>query len=209
MEDLLKKLWETYKDRLFAPHTIGRDFFLNPVEQQTVIHQINELENQPPKNGLRIKSVGSGIFKVIRTEPNEGDSGKGKPLIGQNEAITGERGEGFPEQSRENVQNHADSTDAPFPAVPAELKARTQWVVWREETRDSKPTKVPYQATGKHAQANQANTWTDYQKAIDHRDQFSGIGFVFSADDPYCGIDLDDCLDDNSQVKAWNEYRYS
>ena len=105
MKDLLKLLWETYKDRLFSENAIGRDLSLNHTEQQTVIHQINELENQPPKNGLRIKSVGSGIFKVIRTEPNDSDSGKGKPLIGQNEAVTGEISKGFSDGSAENPQN--------------------------------------------------------------------------------------------------------
>ena len=29
------------------------------------------------------------------------------------------------------------------------------------------------------------------------------IGFVFDKADPYCGIDLDNCLDENAQVKNW------
>ena len=28
--------------------------------------------------------------------------------------------------------------------IPTELKARDQWVAWRVEHRDGKPTKVPY-----------------------------------------------------------------
>ena len=203
MEDLLKKLWETYKDRLFSQNAIAKNLSLDHAKQQTVIHQINELKNQPPKNGLRIKSVGSGIFKVIRTEPNEGDSGKGKPLIGQNEAVTGEMSEGFPEQSRENAQNHADSTDDPFPAVPAELKARPQWLVWKNETRDGKPTKVPYQTNGKRAQSNNPETWTDFNAVMQHRGSFAGVGFVFRDSDPYCGIDLDNCMDEDENIKLW------
>ena len=39
---------------------------------------------------------------------------------------------------------------------------------------------------------------------ISYRDRFSGIGFVFSSSDPYCGIDLDNCIDDG-KVKAWAE----
>jgi len=35
-----------------------------------------------------------------------------------------------------------------YPAVPAELKELRQWVLWREEIRDNKPTKIPYQTNG-------------------------------------------------------------
>ena len=90
MEDLLKKLWETYKDRLFSQNAIGRDLSLNHAEQQTVSHQINELENQPPKNGLRIKSVGSGIFKVIRSEQGEANPTKDLPLAPVKETLAGD-----------------------------------------------------------------------------------------------------------------------
>ena len=31
----------------------------------------------------------------------------------------------------------------PYPAVPAELKSLRQWVLWKKELRDAKPTKVP------------------------------------------------------------------
>ena len=95
------------------------------------------------------------------------------------------------------------------PAVPAELKARRQWVCWRKETtRDGKPTKIPYQTIKRKgeylkAQSNQADTWTDYQTVCDHLDDFSGIGFVFSPDDSCCGVDLDDCLDAQDKVKDW------
>lgn len=33
-----------------------------------------------------------------------------------------------------------------FAAVPADLRDLNRWVVWRLETRNSKPTKVPYTA---------------------------------------------------------------
>lgn len=88
MANLIEKLWQTYKDRLFSENAIARDLSLDHAEQQTLSHQLNQLKNQPTKNGLRIKSVGSGLFKVIRTEPNEINSPKGKPLIGQKETLT-------------------------------------------------------------------------------------------------------------------------
>ena len=117
---------------------------------------------------------------------------------------------GQPERSFPSTDGEiADfSINDPFPAVPAELKARRLWVCWRAETRNGKPTKIPYQTIKRKgeylkAQSNQADTWTDYQTVCDHLDNFSGIGFVFSGDDPYCGIDLDDCLDAQGELKDW------
>ena len=56
---------------------------------------------------------------------------------------------------------------------------------------------------GSKAQSNNPQTWTDYQTACEHLHKFSGIGFVFSEDAPHCGIDLDNCLDENGKVKKW------
>jgi NrS-1 polymerase HBD domain len=91
--------------------------------------------------------------------------------------------------------------------VPLALRERPQWVVWRLEERDGKPTKVPYVArpplnrassgTRKRwpASATDSATWRTYLEAVElaKDDGFDGIGFVVSADDEFCGVDLDDC----------------
>ncbi len=82
-----------------------------------------------------------------------------------------------------------------FENVPKELAARNQWILWRIEQRDGEPTKVPYTRTGRFAKSNDPATWSsldEIRKRYD-RDGFDGPGFVFAADDPYCGIDLDGC----------------
>jgi putative DNA primase/helicase len=34
--------------------------------------------------------------------------------------------------------------------------------------------------------------------------KLAGVGFVFTADDPYCGVDLDNCIDaENGKLKSW------
>lgn len=80
--------------------------------------------------------------------------------------------------------------------IPRELRDLAQWVVWRTEVRDEKPTKVPYSVRGSHARANDPKTWATFEEAVAVvGDGYDGVGFMFTKDDPYCGVDLDDCRD--------------
>lgn len=89
--------------------------------------------------------------------------------------------------------------------IPPDLTNRDQWVIWQYSDRGGKPTKVPYwlSPTGiAPAKSNDPLTWMPYAKAVelamqDSRGQ-TGIGYVFSAEDPFVGIDLDNCLSDTS-----------
>jgi putative DNA primase/helicase len=93
--------------------------------------------------------------------------------------------------------------------IPDELKRRRQWVSWRLERRNGKPTKVPYDSrTGRYAKSTDSDTWTTFEAAIDALDRsggaYSGIGFVFSSGDPYTGIDLDHCIDgETGEIASW------
>lgn len=87
--------------------------------------------------------------------------------------------------------------------IPAELTELKQWVCWRTETRDNKPTKLPLNpANGQLASSTDRSTWTTYEEASKaHEDGLGdGLGFVFSASDPFCGIDIDDCLDPKNGI---------
>jgi hypothetical protein len=85
--------------------------------------------------------------------------------------------------------------------IPAELRERPQWVVWRREIRQGKPTKVPYNPAESHALASVSDpsTWSSFEQAT-AVEGVDGIGFVFSEDDPFCGIDLDRCIDENGEL---------
>ena len=93
--------------------------------------------------------------------------------------------------------------------IPAELKLCDQWVVWRLESRNGVATKVPYDAsTGRRAKSNDPATWTSFKHALKtfrrSGGRYDGIAFVFSKDDPFCGVDLDDCRDPaTGTVKEW------
>jgi KaiC/GvpD/RAD55 family RecA-like ATPase len=81
------------------------------------------------------------------------------------------------------------------PNIPQELKDRKQWVLWRTVKRPGGATKVPFSINGTCAKSNDPTTWDTYENASRSFaiGNWDGIGFVFSADDPYTGIDLDGC----------------
>src|SRR5215217_8579822 len=92
-------------------------------------------------------------------------------------------------------------------AATNDIRALRQWLVWRLEERDGKPTKIPYSpATGLKASSTTPENWASYQEAVrackEHG--YDGIGFVFSKDDPFCGVDLDGCLDPKTgELEGW------
>jgi hypothetical protein len=84
--------------------------------------------------------------------------------------------------------------------IPDELRRAAQWVVWRYEERDGKRTKAPYDACEptRRASSTDPATWASLTYAVKavERGAADGIGFVFSPDDPFCGVDLDGCISD-------------
>ncbi|AUV84459.1 hypothetical protein C2R22_23215 (plasmid) [Salinigranum rubrum] len=82
--------------------------------------------------------------------------------------------------------------------IPEELREREQWVCWREEDRDGKPTKIPVTpGTGAFASSTDPETWASFETALEYTEteQADGVGFVFTDDGPIVGVDLDDCRD--------------
>ena len=107
--------------------------------------------------------------------------------------------------------------------IPPELREYNHWVVWRYEDKGAKkPTKVPYDPkTGKLANVNEPITWSSFIVACTsyRTNNYDGVGFVFSIDDPYTFIDLDDPnelpngdanphyqIDLNRQIKIFKEF---
>ena len=93
-------------------------------------------------------------------------------------------------------------------SIPNELRQLPQWVCWRYEKRKGKRTKIPYCAhNGRQASATDPKTWCSFDAAVNVTDRdgiYDGIGFVLSESDPYCGIDIDDCLDEQGNF-VWGQ----
>ena len=89
---------------------------------------------------------------------------------------------------------------------PIELRRVPQWLVWRSVERFGRPTKVPFHSRTRRAadvrDPDARVTYSAAKRAV-HVHGFAGVGFVFTRDDPYCGIDLDRALDANCTLLPW------
>lgn len=74
--------------------------------------------------------------------------------------------------------------------IPQALKDMRQWVLWRRDHG----TKIPYQPNGYKASSANPATWSGFDEVNAKVDQFSGVGFVFTPNDPFVFIDLDHVL---------------
>jgi len=107
--------------------------------------------------------------------------------------------------------------------IPAILKERHQWILWRGEDRLNKKTgkvkliKIPINPVGlRKASTMDPRTWSSYDVCVQalpvaleawkhdttHPYRGGGIGFVFTKDDTFCGLDLDHCIDTDTGVIA-------
>ena len=88
--------------------------------------------------------------------------------------------------------------------IPAALRERAQWLVWRYESKpgQAKPAKMPYYANGARRTGTQGSdddrarlvTLDGAMQALQAGD-FTGLGFAFLPGDGLIGIDLDNVID--------------
>lgn len=96
------------------------------------------------------------------------------------------------------LPNTIDAQLAQFKNIPDELKALRQWVLWRkEDIGASKPTKIPYQVNGHKASVVVPQNWSAFDDVCEvfKSGHYSGIGFVFTINDPFVFVDLDKAPD--------------
>jgi hypothetical protein len=97
---------------------------------------------------------------------------------------------------------------SPESKLPDDLIELDQWVLWKFETRNGKPAKVPYSIELRRASTTNPGHWAEFESVCTvlrsnaRRFRSGGVGFVFSAADPFVGVDLDNCLS-GEVVKGW------
>lgn len=74
-------------------------------------------------------------------------------------------------------------------AVPTELTSRKQWLTWRLVDGSKLP----------NGKSNDSTTWTTFDEIKNH----DRIAFVIDADDPFTGVDLDNCIDSEGRYRDW------
>jgi putative DNA primase/helicase len=93
--------------------------------------------------------------------------------------------------------------------IPVDLLDYTQFVGWQHQwdtDREAWAKRPINPATGRLASPTDPATWASFEAALDayRRRQLDGIGFVFTADDPFTGVDLDKCRDPNTgELAPW------
>lgn len=98
-----------------------------------------------------------------------------------------------------------------FQEIPYALQKLNQWVLWSYEERidkktgDVKITKVPKQVDGNNASPTYRGTWSSFSAAKHVMEEygFEGIGFVFTKEDSFIGIDLDKCVDSKGNLSEF------
>lgn len=115
--------------------------------------------------------------------------------------MAGRDGRGWTERRRAMV-NKRDLVNRIRANFPAELRDLAQWVCWRIESRDDKPTKVPYSVNGHRAASDKPATWASFDAACKAylSGNYNGVGFMFSEHDPYIGIDFDKCIQPDGTI---------
>lgn len=80
--------------------------------------------------------------------------------------------------------------------IPSELQVLNQWVYWKKINRDGKMVKVPFNARSGHpASSTDSSSWSSFEAACRSSVNGDGIGFVFSGEDGYFGLDMDGHID--------------
>lgn len=106
-------------------------------------------------------------------------------------------------------QNSSANTTHLHLRTLSDLNDERQWVAWRTEVREGKPTKVPYSpATGRRAKSDDPSTWATRAAAMRYAAKIKGGVGVMLGDlgegFHLCGVDLDSCLDGDT-LAGWAE----
>lgn len=87
--------------------------------------------------------------------------------------------------------------------IPDEIKQIPCWVGWKKGNRNGKITKIPVDPrTGLAGDATNTKKWGSFNQALNAVKKYNldGIGFVFTPEYGYVGIDIDHCVSEDGRL---------
>ncbi len=85
--------------------------------------------------------------------------------------------------------------------IPIEMKECPVWICWRKENRNNgRIAKIPMNPfDGRYGDVTNPAKWTTFEKALNACNKYNmdGIGFVFSKEYGFVGVDIDHCIDED------------
>lgn len=103
-------------------------------------------------------------------------------------------------------ENKPEAIQPDYSTVPREIRKLRQWVMWRYDwsIKSNAWAKVPYHPDEYRVSTTKAENWSTFETCLatfeQNKGKYDGIGFVFSKDDEYVGIDLDECVERKEDV---------
>jgi hypothetical protein len=85
-----------------------------------------------------------------------------------------------------------------YERVPDELKALKRWMLWNY---NSKGTKIPLRVGGSAGSSADPEAWSAFEIVVESSVYFQGIATVMQ--EPYTGVDLDNCFDESGNLRPW------
>ena len=180
-KEILQRLWDVFRETPFATSTLQRKLDLRHDELTATLRLLQEMsENGQPQSGYTVKPVASKVYKLVKTQVNESEPAKGKPLIGKNEAVLGQSESDPPLADGENGENHAPGQDDPFP--DAENQAFAQYMNIGCLLLPLRPGVPVFRTAQDKADFNESLLWDwEYLRDATPRDiiQYADAGRVF------------------------------
>lgn len=93
--------------------------------------------------------------------------------------------------------------------IPKDLQRIPQWVGWRygKARASGKRAKDPVNPhTGRKVDPYHPKAWATFEEALRAVERYNldGVGFVFTENDPYAGVDFDNIIDpDTGEIEPW------
>jgi hypothetical protein len=109
-------------------------------------------------------------------------------------------------RSRSRDTNQVSGVRSRLDNLPAELLELSQWVARRGKEPVNPKTGANAKVSDPDNPKKARDTWGTVDKAVSRTEleHLDGVGFVFSEDDPYCGVDLDGCRDpETCNLEGW------